>query len=220
MLAYIILAIFLLLIVTIIFFEIRNEKKYQESRRQERNKKPKNTEHKNKQHRSTKPKPKPQDNIEKPNTKPKQNEINSTSFENTKIPEITKTQIKPTPSTKEETAPKHILPECNYDTFNHNRLLDMGLSNDEAKEFVQELIDQLEEHSSQIKTAIAHTNIEEIEKLTHTIKGSASNIGTGGVTNLLDEFNTYLKDGTDMNIIEKYSNALMEYTTKLKIQYA
>ena len=65
-------------------------------------------------------------------------------------PKVKKTQDIASPSSKtlkptpKKSPPSLSLPEANYPQFTHQRLVEMGLSNDEAKAFVQELIPQLE----------------------------------------------------------------------------
>ncbi|MCF6243690.1 MAG: Hpt domain-containing protein [Sulfurovum sp.] len=107
-----------------------------------------------------------------------------------------------------------------YPEFTHKRLLDMGFTTNEAKEFVSELITQIETQIPLIEEAIHLSNLSQIERLTHHIKGSASNIGTGGVSDLLVAYNIYLKKGTDISIVQSYFQDLIHYTNKLKSQYA
>ena len=95
----------------------------------------------------------------------------------------------------------------------------MGLSDDEAKEFVTELIPQLEEQIPLIEEALNTPDYHQVERLTHSIKGSATNIGTGGISDLLVDYNTYLKDGTDIDIAKAYFEHLKHYTQELKKQY-
>jgi len=111
------------------------------------------------------------------------------------------------------------LPDCKYPTFTHVRLVEMGLSDDEAKEFVNELIPQLEEQVPLIEEAINNADFTQIERVTHGIKGSATNLGTGGIADLLVEFNTYLKSGTDMDIVKAYHVHFVHYIEELKKQY-
>ncbi len=111
------------------------------------------------------------------------------------------------------------LPECLYPKFNHSRLLDMGLSPDEAKEFVSELIPQIEVQIPLIKKAMNISDFHNMERLTHSIKGSSTSVGTGGISDLLVDFNTYLKTGSELAIAEAYFNHLNHYYKELKIQY-
>jgi HPt (histidine-containing phosphotransfer) domain-containing protein len=137
-----------------------------------------------------------------------------------------KTQDTPTYSPEiVETAPKKIqpsssLPKADYPQFTHQRLVEMGLSNDEAKAFVQELIPQLEIQIPLIHKMLHLADFHQMERLTHSIKGSATNIGTGGVSDLLVAFNTYLKKGTDIDIAKAYFEHLKQYTEELKVQYS
>jgi len=96
----------------------------------------------------------------------------------------------------------------------------MGLSDEEAKEFVAELIPQIEVEIPLIEAAIQAGDFHKIERLTHGIKGSATNLGTGGVSDLLVDYNTYLKTGTDSDIAKTYFAHLVHYTNELKTQYA
>ena len=191
MLGLTILSIFILIIITIIVFEIRNERKYQESRR----KKSRRKKH------------------EKPEKKQEQ------TFPLDPVPSPQVKAAKPTPEQKPIQKEKN-LPHCTYPQFSHERLIDMGLSNEEAKEFVQELIPQLEAQIPLIEEVLAIPDFHQMERLTHSIKGSATNLGTGGISDLLVECNTYLKTGTDFDIANAYFGYLKHYTKELKEQYA
>ena len=96
----------------------------------------------------------------------------------------------------------------------------MGLSDDEAKEFVAELIPQLETEIPRIEASLREGDFHKMEQLTHGIKGSSANLGTGGVSDLLIEYNTYLRTGTDVDIAGAYLKHLVHYTHELKKQYS
>ncbi len=118
-------------------------------------------------------------------------------------------------------APSKQLPEANYPRYDHSRMITtLGLSEDDAIEFIGDLITQIDTTIPRIQSAINASDIEELEQQTHSIKGSATNLGTGGVASLLIDFNTYLKTQTDMDIINKYFEHLKHYTQELKIQYS
>jgi len=107
-----------------------------------------------------------------------------------------------------------------YGSFKHDRLIEMGLSQEEADEFVIELVHQLEEAIDQIETALSHNELSKVERITHGIKGAASNVETGGVTDLLIDYNTYMKSGRDITIIEAYQKRLKECISDLKVEYS
>jgi len=112
------------------------------------------------------------------------------------------------------------LPECNYPKFDHSRLLKMGLSQEEAKEFVLELIPQIEAQIPLIKEAMKISDFHNMEQLTHSIKGSSTTVGTGGISDLLCDYNTYLKTGKELAIVEAYFKQLNHYYKELKKQYS
>jgi len=179
----------------------RNEKKYQAKRRE------KTTQKKHKPTKLVVKKAPPKTKVEpKPEPKPKID---------------VKPKAEPEPKVE---APEPVeikkLPEANYPEFTHVRLVEMGLSDDEAKEFVADLISQLETEIPLIDAAMKERDFHKMEQLTHGIKGSATNLGTGGVSDLLDEYHTYLRTGTDIDIIQAYIEHLKQYTNALKIQYS
>jgi HPt (histidine-containing phosphotransfer) domain-containing protein len=115
--------------------------------------------------------------------------------------------------------PAVTLPKGEYPEFNYQRLLEMGLSEKEAKEFIQELIPQIGDQIPLIDEAIKVPDFHKMERLTHSIKGSSTTIGTGGVSDLLVEFNTYLKEGENVQIAQAYQTHLKRYFEKLKKQF-
>ncbi|MCD6653529.1 MAG: Hpt domain-containing protein [Sulfurovum sp.] len=111
-------------------------------------------------------------------------------------------------------------PQFNYPPFTHARLIAMGLSQEDAKEFVKELISQIEANIPFIDEAMKIPDFNQMERLTHSLKGSATNLGNGGISDLLVDYNTYLKDGRDLSAAQTYF-AHLKYCLKiLKEQYA
>jgi HPt (histidine-containing phosphotransfer) domain-containing protein len=219
MLGTVILSIFIFLVILLVFVEYRNEKKYQEERRQSRERQAHNKRTPPSQApEKVTPRAEPAPKVEpRPEPKPE--------------PKVeVKVEPKPVPKTEEKIEPKievpkeevkeaKKLPEANYPPFTHARLVEMGLSDEEAKEFVAELIPQIEEQIPLIEEAMNIPDFHQMERLTHSIKGSATNIGTGGVSDLLVAYNTYLKTGTDIDEAKAYFEHLKHYTQELKEQY-
>jgi len=140
-------------------------------------------------------------------------------------PQIEKVEVKKEQPKKAEPVqvpkqPEEKLPTCEYPNFDHSRLIEMGLGEDDAKDFVGDLINQIDEQIPKIQDAIDDKNVEQLERLTHSIKGSSTNIGVGGVADLLVEFNTYTKSKSNINVIKEYFKQLKVYLQKLKDQYA
>ncbi len=197
MIGYIIISVFILIIILFVYREYKKEKEYQEERHQKR-----------------------QGNKEK-------GSIEEPAYTHEHIP--TQKELKEKEPVEKKPEPELIpepivtkkidLPEASYPKFNHSRLLDMGLSQEDAKEFVQELIPQIETQIPLIKKAIVISDFQGMEELTHSIKGSSTTVGTGGVSDLLVDFNTYLKTGTEVIIAEAYLEHLKHYCEELKKQY-
>ncbi|MEA3419200.1 MAG: Hpt domain-containing protein [Campylobacterota bacterium] len=110
-------------------------------------------------------------------------------------------------------------PPTKYTNFDNSRLLDMGLSQEDANTFTIELIKQFDDQMPQIETAINEGDYENIEHLTHSIKGSSSNLGTGGVADVVTDFNTYIKTGKDKEIISAHMNNMKKYLSELKEEF-
>ena len=220
MIGSIIIFVFVLVLILFVYFAYKNEKKYQEEKRQRRQSKRKEEE----------------TSIKKPTEVPKQI-LRQKNLEEKK-PSFTphhketvyeKSKKEPTvepPAIKKETVevtekPKSIpVSLANYPKFDHTRLIEMGLSQEEAKEFVQELIPQLGTQIPLIKKAMDVSDFDSMERLTHSIKGSSTTVGTGGVSDLLTDYNTYLKTGTEVAIAEAYLEHLKHYYEELKEQYS
>jgi len=120
---------------------------------------------------------------------------------------------------KEEEEPSPELPKGEYPRFNYERLMEMGLSDEEAHEFIQELIPQIGEQIPLLDEALKIPDFHKMERLTHSIKGSSTTIGTGGVSDLLVDYNTYLKTGEEVPVAEAYQKHLKYYFEKLKKQF-
>ncbi len=111
------------------------------------------------------------------------------------------------------------LPKGEYPDFNYERLIEMGLSEEEALEFIQELIPQIGDQIPLIEEAMSIPDFHQIERLTHSIKGSSTTIGTGGVSDLLVDYNTYVKTGKELPVVQAYQKYLKIYFEKLKKQF-
>ncbi len=206
MIIYIVVFILVLLIALFVYREYKNEKKYQEERRERR--------------------PDTKKEVKEPARKPRkvqsadeieaQEKKRKEEFEEKRRLEEQESE----PEVIPEPVEKIKLPEFNYPKFDHSRLLDMGLSSDEAHAFVAELIPQIESQIPLIKEALEIPDFEEIEKLTHSIKGSSTTVGTGGIADLLVDFNTYVKADAESTVAEAYLKYLDYYCKDLKKAYA
>ena len=242
MLASTILYIFVFLIFLAIFIEYRNAQKYQAKRDEERkrttSKKPTEpTKELPEKEKIPQEEPEPQieekpeeveevqpEAVEEVEPEPEVEIEPEEVIEEVQPEVIAEVEEEPEPEIETEEVIEEVketkeLPSCEYPPFTHVRLVEMGLSDDEAVEFIHELIPQLEEQIPLIENAINSADFHQIEQLTHGVKGSASNLGTGGISDLSAEFNTYLKSGADVNIVKAYHTHFIRYIEELKKQY-
>jgi len=235
MIGYIIVSVFVLILVLFVYLEYKNEKRYQEERRQKRQnikkeeKKPvikpkkvpstKELEEKEVQEKRAEQKKRLEEQrLQEQRLEEKR--LQEKKLEPELTPKPVVTEIK-TETIEVIEKPKTITVSLGkYPKFDHSRLLEMGLSQKEAKEFVAELIPQIETQIPLIKEAMAISDFHNMERLTHSIKGSSTTVGTGGISDLLVDFNTYLKTGTELAIAEAYLEQLNHYCEELKEQYS
>ena len=107
-----------------------------------------------------------------------------------------------------------------YPAFSNARAVEqLGLTQDEADMFIGELVAQIGEELPQLEDAAAAHDAEKLEAVTHMLKGSATNLGTGGVSDVLVAFNTYCKSGSDPQVIQRHMDDLHFYFGELKAQF-
>ena len=203
MVGSIILSVFVLTIFLFVYIEYRNEKKYQKERRQKRE-------------------GKREEVPEEPSAPAPQTETIKKKPVEEKVQEaLTVESPTITEETLEITEEPEIIPItlADYPRFDHSRLLGMGLSEEEAIEFVKELIPQIAAQIPLIREALEKSDFHTMERLTHSIKGSATTVGTGGISDLLTDYNTYLKTGTEQAIAQAYFEQFNHYYVELKKQY-
>jgi len=122
---------------------------------------------------------------------------------------------------KDENPRVEAIRQKSYGPFSHQRLVEtMGLSPEEADEFVLELIHQLEEAIPLIDRSIEDGKFEEIEHITHGLKGAATNIGSGGVADILVDYNSEMKECKDIDVAKSYQDLLRGAVSDLKIEYS
>jgi len=230
MFASVVIGIFVFIIAIIVYVEYKNEKTYQEERK-----------HRSEARRKPKPPYKPEEKIQKP-VQEKKATVNrkkapTPEIKEPVVPKKEENRVTPyvvdvqKPSEEKKTVREEIapavkieektydLPACEYPKFDYSRLLKMGLSEDEAIEFIKELIPQIKTQLPLIKETMDKRDFQNMERLTHSLKGSSTTVGTGGVSDLLVEFNTYLKTGKDIPVAETYLKHLNHYTDELEKQF-
>ncbi|RLA69957.1 MAG: hypothetical protein DRG24_07655 [Epsilonproteobacteria bacterium] len=147
-------------------------------------------------------------------------------------PEVKKTKVEPVkPTPKVEVQPKveplikaeakvKVKTEKDYSKYNNARAVEqLGLSQEEADMFISELIEQIDSEIPSLEAAINSEDYEKIESISHMIKGSATSLGSGGVADVLVDFNTYSKEGKDIQVLQSHLANLKHHLVDLKAQF-
>jgi len=109
----------------------------------------------------------------------------------------------------------------NYATFDNTRtMVEFGLSREEANDFILDLITQVEEELVNLEAAVEAHDTKKIEDISHMIKGSATNLGTGGIADVLVDFNTYMKSASEPEVIASHMRNLHRAYDELKTQFS
>lgn len=107
-----------------------------------------------------------------------------------------------------------------YPPYSNQRAIDqLGLSQEEADAFVAELIGQIDAEVPNLEAAVEAGDFEQIERVSHMLKGSATSLGEGGIADQLVEFNTYCKHGTDITVIHEFMQSFYREFEALKLQF-
>ena len=110
--------------------------------------------------------------------------------------------------------------DYDYPTFDNTRTMEeFGLSKEEADDFIVDLIQQIEDEMTSLIAAVKSNDSKQIEDISHMIKGSATNLGTGGVADVLIDFNTYMKTNNDPEVIANHMRHLNRALKELKGQF-
>ena len=128
----------------------------------------------------------------------------------------------PKPEPMQEPAQSRETPSkiVDYPPFSHARAVnELGLSEEEAVDFIGEMIVQIDEEIPKLDMEVAKGNAGKVELIVHMLKGSAVSLGSGGVADVLIEFNTYCHEGSDMQIIKQHLHNLKHYQANLKEAY-
>ena len=82
-----------------------------------------------------------------------------------------------------------VIPTKSYSKYDNSRAVEeMGLTQEEADSFVNDLVEAIESEIPRIEEAISASDYKTIEEIVHTITGSSSTLGSGGVSSALISF--------------------------------
>jgi len=143
-----------------------------------------------------------------------ENEVVEETLEVPVEPLVEVEEEEPTPEPVETTLPYE------YTVFDNARTMEeFGLSKEEADEFIVELITQVEDEMPALESAVEAHDAKQIEDISHMVKGSATNLGTGGIADVLIDFNTYMKSDNDPAVVAGHMVNLHRALKELKEQF-
>lgn len=129
----------------------------------------------------------------------------------------------PPPPPPARPKPRPVVPVAvakEYPLYSNARAVEnLGLSQEEADMFVEELVGQIEGEMPTLQAAVDANDLDRLEKVSHMLKGSATSLGEGGVADVLVDFNTYCKEGNDINVIKTHMSNLQLHLGRLKEQF-
>ncbi len=109
------------------------------------------------------------------------------------------------------------IPTKQYAMFSNERAVnEMGLTQEEADEFVLELIKAIEGEVPKIEEGIMRSEYKVIEEIVHTITGTSSTLGSGGVSSALISFYAAIQHRDDLQKLYIHLQNVKYYLAELK----
>jgi len=109
------------------------------------------------------------------------------------------------------------IPTKQYPKYDNSRAVDeMGLSQEEADSFVLDLIKAIEVEIPSIESAILKGDYKSIEEIVHTITGTASTLGSGGISSAFIAFYSSVQHRDGMQEEYIHLQNIKHYLNELK----
>ena len=113
-----------------------------------------------------------------------------------------------------------VIPTKEYPKYDNTRAVEeMGLTQEEADSFVHDLVKALESEMPRIEVAIKGSDYKAVEEIVHTITGSSSTLGSGGVSSALISFYTAVQHRDDFQKLYTHLQNVKYYLAELKEQH-
>jgi len=111
------------------------------------------------------------------------------------------------------------IPTKVFSPYDNTRAVEeMGLTKEEADNFVLELIKALESEIPRIEESILNSDMKTLEEIVHTITGSSSTLGSGGVSSALISFYTAVQHRDSLQELYVHLQNVKYYLAELKKQ--
>lgn len=111
------------------------------------------------------------------------------------------------------------IPTKKYPKYDNTRAVnEMGLTQEEADSFVHDLVEAIGSEIPRIEEAIIGSDYKTIEEIVHTITGSSSTLGTGGISLALISFYTSVQHRDTFQKLYVHLQNVKYYLNELKDQ--
>jgi len=109
------------------------------------------------------------------------------------------------------------IPTKQYAPYSNSRAVDeMGLTQEEADTFERDLVGAIEAEIPKIEKAILGSDYKTIEEIVHTITGSSSTLGSGGISSALISFYAAVQHRDSFKTLYIHLQNLKYYVAELK----
>ena len=113
--------------------------------------------------------------------------------------------------------PTVAIPTKQYPKYNNSRAVDeMGLSKEDADSFVLDLIKAVESEVPRMEDAIQSSEYKTLEEIVHTITGSSSTLGSGGISSAFISFYAAVQHHDSMQDLAVHLQNVKYYLNQLK----
>jgi len=114
-----------------------------------------------------------------------------------------------------------VIPTKQYAPYSNSRAVEeMGLTQEEADLFEKDLVTAIEAEIPKIEKAILASDYKTIEEIVHTITGSSSTLGSGGVSSALISFYAAVQHRDSFKTLYIHLQNLKYYISELKEVHA
>jgi len=111
------------------------------------------------------------------------------------------------------------IPTKQYDIYDNSRAVEeMGLTQEEADGFVLDLVKAIQAEIPKIEASILKGDYKDVEEIVHTITGSSSTLGSGGVSSALISFYTAVQHRDSLDDLYVHLQNLKYYIQELNDQ--
>ncbi len=112
-----------------------------------------------------------------------------------------------------------VIPTKLHPKYDNSRAVDeMGLTQEEADSFVLDLIKAIDAEIPRIEEFLLQSDQKEVEEIVHTITGTSSTLGSGGVSSALISFYTAVQHRDSLKELYVHLQNVKYYLAELKEQ--